>query len=335
MKFLKILLWIIGALVLIYLILCLAGPKKFEAKAVTNIKAPAEVIYEEIADYGKHPAWSPWHQMDPNIKNTVTGAPGTVGHKDEWISEKMGNGSQEIVEVVPNQSIKTALRFVDFDNEPSWVHFNLKPNGDSTELTWSIDGGDYPFLMRGMSFMMPMQKVFEEGVANLKKIAEAKPVTPKSTVAIEMIDIPTQWYVGKRFPKIAMKDITSDLYGSTYEEIGKAIGGMEKASGMPMGIAHGYDGAAQTLDLEIALPVAAEMKVPAGLNCVQIPAGRAAKHVYHGPYEQVEPVWTAFDTELQKAGHKYRWSAYEVYANDPTTVKSPSEIETWLIQPIE
>jgi len=38
--------------------------------------------------------------------------------------------------------------------------------------------------------------------------------------------------------------------------------------------------------------------------------------------------------ELMKT-HKPRWSGYEVYANDPTTVKSPSEIETWLIQPVE
>jgi len=335
MKFLKVLLWIIGALLLIYLVLCFMGPKKFEASATTTINAPAEIVFEEIADFAKHKAWSPWHQMDPNINNTVTGTPGTVGHKDEWISEKMGNGSQEIVEIVPNQSMKAALRFVDFDNEPSWVNFNLKPNGEATDITWAMDGGDYPFFMRGMSFMMNMQKVFDEGLANLKKIAEAKPVTPKPSMAIEITEIPAQWYVGKRFLKIAMKDITSDLYGNTYTEIGKAIGGMEKASGMPLGIAHGYDGAAQTLDLEIALLVAAEMKVPAGFNCVQIPAGRAAKHVYHGPYEEVEPAWNSFSTELEKAGHKNRWSAYEVYANDPTTVSSPSEIETWLIQPIE
>jgi len=88
------------------------------------------------------------------------------------------------------------------------------------------------------------------------------------------------------------------------------------------------------MDLEIAVPVAAEMKVPAGLTCVQIPAGKAAKHVYHGPYEESGKAWQPFMDELMKT-HKPRWSGYEVYANDPTTVKSPSEIETWLIQPVE
>src|SRR6218665_1348042 len=103
MKFLKILLWIIGVLALIYLVLCFMGPKKFEASATTTIYAPDNVIFEEIADFSKHPAWSPWHTMDPNIKNTVTGTPGTVGHKDSWISEKMGDGSQEIVEIRANE----------------------------------------------------------------------------------------------------------------------------------------------------------------------------------------------------------------------------------------
>jgi len=334
MKFLKILLWIIGILAVIYLILCLAGPKKFEASATTTINAPAEIVFEEVADFAKHPAWSPWHQMDPNIKNTVTGTPGTVGHKDEWISEKMGNGSQEIVEIVPNQSMKAALRFVDFDNEPSWVNFNLKPNGEATDITWAMDGGDYPFFMRGMSFMMNMQKVFDEGLANLKKIAEAKPVTPKSTVAIEWIDLPAQWYVGKRFPKINEKQVDSALFGKTYGELGAAIGGMDKMTGMPFSIGHAYDYNTGDMDLEIAVPVAAEMKVPAGLTCVQIPAGKAAKHVYHGPYEESGKAWQPFMDELMKT-HKPRWSGYEVYANDPTTVKSPSEIETWLIQPVE
>jgi effector-binding domain-containing protein/uncharacterized protein YndB with AHSA1/START domain len=335
MKILKVILWVVGILALIYLILCIAGPKKFEASATTTINAPASSIFEEITNFENHPKWSPWHQMDPEMKSAYIGTPGSVGHMETWTSKKMGNGSQEFIEIRGNEYAKTALRFENFDNEPSWVEFHLKPSGESTEVTWSIDGGDYPFLMRGMSFMMPMKKIFEQGVNQLKTLAESKPARVEEKASYEIIDMPAQWYVGKRFPKIAMADINAKLYEDTYGELAKAIGGMDKVAGMPMGIAHGYDGEAQTLDFEIALPVAAEMKVPSGLNCVQIPAGRSAKYIYHGPYEEVEPHWNSFSTDLEKAGVVNRWSTYEVYANDPTTVSSPSEIETWLIQPIQ
>jgi effector-binding domain-containing protein/uncharacterized protein YndB with AHSA1/START domain len=334
MKILKVILWVLGILALIYLILCFAGPKRFEATASTTINAPASSILEEITNFENHPKWSPWHQMDPEMTSAFSGTPGTVGHMETWTSKKMGNGSQEFIEIRDNEYAKTALRFQDFDNEPSWVTFQLTPEGEGTKVTWSIDGGDYPFLMRGMSFMMPMQKIFEQGVAQLKTVAESKPRVEEKA-SYEIANMPAQWYVGKRFPKMAMADITSKLYEDTYTELGKAIGGMDKINGMPMGIAHGYDGETKTMDFEIALPVAAEMKVPAGLNCTQIPAGRAAKYVYHGPYEEVEPHWNTFTMDLEKAGHVNRWSAYEVYANDPTTVSSPAEIETWLIQPIQ
>jgi len=334
MKALKIILWVLGILLLIYLILCFAGPKKFEASATTIINAPASSVFEEITNFEHHRKWSPWHQMDPNLTSAYTGTPGSVGHMETWTSKKMGNGSQEFVEIRANKYAKTALRFQDFDNEPSWVYFHLKPVENGTEVTWSIDGGDFPFLMRGMSFMMPMQETFEQGISQLKTLVESKPRTEENAV-YEIIDLPAQWYVGKRFDKLAVADITAQLYEDTYGALSKAIGGMDKMSGMPFAIAHNYNGEDSVMDLELALPVASEMKVPAGINCSQVPAGRAAKYVYRGAYENIGSAWGKFISAIEKDGLTSRWSGYEVYANDPTMVSSPSEIETWLIQPIQ
>lgn len=336
MKVLKYFIYVLLAVAAIYLALCAFGPKKFATSKSIEIDASSDAVFEEVSDFNRWSAWSPWHKYDPKMVNTYTGEPGTVGHKNSWTSTEMGNGSQEIVEIEPGKSVKTALRFEDFKDAVSYASYMVEPKGEKTLATWTMDGSDLPFLVRGLMLLMGGQKGidkdYEEGLASLKKIAEAKPKQP--TVSFEIIELPDQWYVGKRFPAINEAEVDSNLFGSTYGELGKAIGGMDKITGMPFSIGHSYDYATKMMDLEIALPVAAEMKVPAGLTCVKIPAGRAAKHVFYGPYEQTAMAWEPLMQAITKE-YKPRWSGYEVYVNDPTTVKSVSEIETWLIVPIE
>lgn len=55
------------------------------------------------------------------------------------------------------------------------VEFTLKPNGDSTTVTWAMDG-TRAFLAKVMRVFFNMDKMvgkdFEVGLANLKAIAE-------------------------------------------------------------------------------------------------------------------------------------------------------------------
>lgn len=337
MKILKYLLYTLLALVVIYLVLCAAGPKKMTATSSTTINSAPSAIFEEISDFSKWPGWSPWHKMDPGMQSTVVGNPGEVGHKQSWKSEngQVGNGSQKFVEIRENEYIKSEMHFMSDDSDPAFGEFKLEKEGEATKVTWSMDG-DASFMMRGMMLLMNMEKMmgetFAQGLADLKAIAEAKPKTPE--VAYEVMDMPAQWYVGKRFNGIAENAIDSTLFNNAYMEIGKAIGGMEKTTGMPMSIAHNYNETTHTMDLEVAMPVASEMKPGDGLTCAMIPAGKCAKFVYRGPYEGTGAAWGNFMGALMQE-YKPRWSGYEVYANDPMTVNSPSEIETWLIQPIE
>jgi len=334
MKVLKFILYTVLVLIVIYVIMCIAGPKKMTTNRSAVINATPASVYEEVADFNKMNSWSPFNKMDATMKNTITGEPGTVGHKNTWDGEKMGKGTQEIVEVVPNEKVRSKLLF-DWGPDANYSDFILTPADGGTKATWTFEGADMPFMMRGMMMIMGnMDKTFDEGLANLKAVAEAKPpVVETPAIAYEVMDMPAQWYVGKMFPGMAEGKIDQAMYTSAYDEIEKAIGGKDKMNGMPMSIAHNYSEANHTMDLEIAMPVAAEMKVPAGLTCAMIPAGKSAKHVYRGAYEGLGMEWSSYMTELMKT-HTPRWDGYEVYATDPSTVSSPAEYETWLIQPV-
>ena len=54
-----------------------------------------------------------------------------------------------------------------------------------------------------------------------------------------------------------------------------------------------------------------------------------------GPYDQVGQAYAKIEMWLQENSRKAASAPFEVYLNDPATVKSPSEIRTDVYQPLE
>lgn len=337
MKILKYLLIALGILFAVYLVLCAIGPKDMKASQSMLINAAPDAVFEEYADFSKWMGWSPWHKMDPGMKSTVTGEPGTVGHKQAWTSENqsVGNGSQTFVEIRPNQYVKSEMRFMGEDSDPAYGEFTLKPEGGGTMVTWAMDGGETPFMMRGMMKLMNFQaiieKQFNDGLTDLKKIAEAKPKT--AAVQFEIVEMGDQFYLGIMHPKMNTKDITPDIFAKDYGMVAEFIGKAGKTPGLPISIAHNYSDETKIMDMENGMLTEVEMKAGESMTSGKIPAGKVAKFVYMGPYEGTAAAWGAFMGTLMKE-YKPRWSGYEVYVNDPETT-TPDKYETWLMQPID
>lgn len=334
MKFIKIIGIGILALLATYLLFCFIGISKFKTSRNITINAPADMVFSEINDFKKWPSWSPWAQRDKNMENEYQGNAGEVGHKNTWKSKSEGSGTQEIVEIKNNEYIKSKLVFTDWDGE-TFTELILKPEGNSTQITWTMEGSEFPFIARGFMYLMGGNKMidkdYDEGLANLKKLVEAKP--KKEAIAYEIVDVPEIIYVGVRM-KINASKVDSTLFGATYGKIMNAIQKRTEMSGMPFSIGHAYDEKTGEMDLEIAIPVKNEIKLSGELNCNRIPAGKCTKYIFKGPYEGTAKAWTPyFNDVLQK--YKPRFAGYEVYANDPGVVKSPSEYITMLMIPIE
>lgn len=338
MKFIKYALMAIVGLIAVYIVLCAIGPKKFVVNKSITIAATTDEIWPELADFRKWEAWSPWHKYDTNMVNTYVGDPNAVGHKNEWTSKVMGNGSQEIVAIEQEKRLKAALKFTDMgENAVSYAEYVLEPEGESTKATWTMDGAEIPFIIRGVMVIGGMQaaieKDYEDGLNALKALVEAKPKKEFKELVVEEITITDTYYVGKRWSKINEKDVNAELFGSTYGAISQWIGGADKSSGPPFSIGHHYDPNTKDMDLEIAMPVAQPIKGAPGFTTGKIPAGKAIKYVYYGPYEGTSEAWMSMTMQVGKS-HKIRWSGYEVYVDDPTG-KDMKDVATWLILPIE
>jgi hypothetical protein len=148
------------------------------ARSATMAALPA-AVFEQVNDFHKWEAWDPWAKLDPNAKSTFEGPASGKGAVLKWDgNDKVGKGSLTIVDSKPNELVRMRFEFERPKQDPANVEFVLKPNGDKTDVTWSMSG-DHNFISKAVCLFMDMDKMvgekYEEGLANLKKIVEAPP----------------------------------------------------------------------------------------------------------------------------------------------------------------
>jgi len=151
-------------------------PGAFAVQRTIAIQATPEKIFPLINDYHNWPAWSPWEKLDPNMKRTLTGPLSGTGAVYEWNgNSKAGQGRMEITESVPSSKVAIKLDFIKPMEGHDAVQFALQPNGNSTNVTWTMSGPlTYPGKV--MTVFVSMDKMiggdFETGLANMKAAAE-------------------------------------------------------------------------------------------------------------------------------------------------------------------
>ncbi len=177
MRILKLALYTIGTLTLLYLALCAFSPATFSASQSISINAGTHEVFPLVTDFKHWDKWSQWKKSDPDMTNVVEGTPGTVGHKQTWKSKKEGDGIQDIIELKDNSYIKMGLYLVP-DNPKDVNYSDWYFTGDSTktEVKWNMTSATIPFPGRGIVRLLGIEKTlneyFAKSLANLKAVAE-------------------------------------------------------------------------------------------------------------------------------------------------------------------
>jgi uncharacterized protein YndB with AHSA1/START domain len=176
----KTIIAVVGVLVVISIagVLALAAtkPDAFRVERTAAIKAPPEKIFALINDLHGWGAWSPYEKKDPAMKRTFTGAASGKGAIYEWDGNKnVGKGRMEITETSPPSRILIKLDFISPFEGHNTAEFTMVPKADGTNVTWAMDG-PAPFISKVMQVFLNLDtmigKDFEEGLANLKTLAE-------------------------------------------------------------------------------------------------------------------------------------------------------------------
>ncbi|MEO8114591.1 MAG: SRPBCC family protein [Phenylobacterium sp.] len=167
---------VIAAVVLGFLAFVSSRPDQFRVQRSTRIRAAPEAIYPLIEDFHRWKEWSPYEKLDPAMLRTYSGAAKGKGAVYEWKgNEKAGAGRMEILEMTPPSKLVIKLDFLKPFEGHNTAEFDLRPAGETTEVTWAVHGPS-PFIAKLMSLVFSMDKLlgkdFEAGLANLKAASE-------------------------------------------------------------------------------------------------------------------------------------------------------------------
>jgi carbon monoxide dehydrogenase subunit G len=141
----------------------------------TVINAPPEKIFAVVSDLQQTKDWSPWFELDPQVKVTFEGEGAVVGQKMSWSSQhpNVGTGSQQIVGLVENKQVVAALDFGEMGQATATV--DLVPEGTGTRVDWTLNVPLRNIIERWFGLIMDRMAGpdFEKGLANLKAYVEA------------------------------------------------------------------------------------------------------------------------------------------------------------------
>jgi len=152
-------------------------PSEFRVERSATLAAPPDVVFAQLADFGRWSAWSPWEKLDPAMKRTVSGPPATIGHGYAWSGNaKAGEGRMTITALKPVERVAIRLEFLKPWKATNETVFTVAPEGSGCRVTWTMSGTN-GFLMKAMGLVTSMDsmvgKDFEEGLRNLGTVAKA------------------------------------------------------------------------------------------------------------------------------------------------------------------
>jgi hypothetical protein len=174
-KALKIVLMVLAVAVAGVLALAATKPDHFSVQRSASIKAPPEKISATLSDFRGWQAWSPFERMDPAMKRSFSGAEKGKGAVYAWSgNSEAGAGRMEVTEASASW-VALDLDFTKPMEAHNKVVFTLAAKGDSTEVTWAMNG-PAPFVSKVVQVFCDMDsmigKHFEDGLGNLKLVAE-------------------------------------------------------------------------------------------------------------------------------------------------------------------
>lgn len=167
---------ILVVVIAIILLLAMSKPNSYRVERSATIQAPPERIFELVNEFRNWPQWSPWEKLDPAMKKDLGGPPAGVGSSYAWEgNSKAGKGRMEITESDAPRRVKLDLNFIKPFKSNNVTEFHLQPRDAGTNVRWTMDG-PAPLPTKVMMVFMNMDKMvgrdFDEGLANLKRVAE-------------------------------------------------------------------------------------------------------------------------------------------------------------------
>jgi effector-binding domain-containing protein/carbon monoxide dehydrogenase subunit G len=343
MKILKPALIVVAALLLLLVIIGLFLPSAAHVERTVSITAAPADVYEIVNDLRRFNEWSPWFEKDPKAKYTYSGAQTGVGSRLEWSSQvsSVGTGSQEIIESVPDEKVRTRLSFGSSGDAQAEVL--IAPEGAGSRVTWALDttfGRNLVGRYFGLAMNSMVGPDYEAGLGKLKALAEsALPPPADETFDVREVDLTPR--------DIAYVEGTSSLdpaaianaLAAAYAQIDAfmQVNALTQ-KGAALAINRFYDESGWGFKAGIPLEGLSDKSPSAsGSGVVKLGhtyAGHALKGVHIGDHSTLPDAYRALEDYMVAKGFDSNGPSWEEYVSDPVTTP-PEKRQTDVFMPVK
>jgi hypothetical protein len=166
----------LAVIVILFFVILVGRPDEFRVVRSATMNASPAAVFEQVNDFHKWEAWSPWAKLDPACKNTYSGAAAGKDAGFAWDgNNKVGAGRMTITESQPPELIRINLEFLRPFKSTNTTEFTFQLRGNQTLVTWAMSGKNN-FMSKVFGLFVDCEKMvgkdFEKGLAQLKLVGE-------------------------------------------------------------------------------------------------------------------------------------------------------------------
>lgn len=334
MKVLRILLYIVLALVLLFLVVGFFAKKEFHLERSAVIDAPKNLVYEQVRLFANSKIWSPWTALDKNLQSQIIGEDGTVGAVYSWKgNDDVGEGNQKITSVEPTL-IKHEVNFIKpFESQAASFFSVNEADGGGTKVVWGFDM-KMPWPWNAFAMFTDLNKAigkdYEKGLKSLQDRCEEL-AGPKKYLGLDVnvADRPTRFFAQAERQLTGGEKIP-EILAASYGQLGKAFAEHKlESDGMPGGFYWPADEQNNKFDMAAVMAFKSPGKLPSfGKEIALIErTGKAISVDFYGPYEKTPEAHAALDACMADKNWELIPPAYEEYVTDPMVEKDTAK---WL-----
>lgn len=329
MKILKYLLYTLGILAALVVALGFFAKKTYHIERSIDIEAPRAMVFESVSQFKNMDKWSPWNELDPNMKKSYSGTDGTVGASFSWEGNKDVGAGKQTIQSIGADRVDFLLNISEPFKADFPASFILTGDEKITKVTWTLDPV-LPFPVNVWAMFTnvneAMGKDYDRGLGNLKKHLDAI-LHPKYR-GFEVVETqrPLQFYVGLR--EVVDTAKVQEFYSTN---LPKAMEALKKADIKPNTPPSGlYWTWSTTSDMAAAIGIGKEQKFDS-LQVFRIDSSRALVINYMGAYGGMAEAHMAIDDYIKEKKLEAIPPAIEEYVTDPATEPDTSK---WLTRVI-
>lgn len=336
MKYLKYFVFLLLAAVIVMAIYGAFLESNYDIKRSRFIKAPAEVVFDNVNDFKNWENWNPWFESDPTMVTTYPDTTSGVGASYSW-KGKSGSGSIKTISVLPNKEIIHQINFG--KNSTPEIYWNFNEVDKGTDVIWGMRGKN--------SFTEKFYWLFKGGIE--------KNTIPTYDRGLELLE----QHILKELEKHSFETKGVVDYGGgfyLYQTVSCQIQEIENkmnelflvvekymadnniaASGKPFTLNHKWDEENNTAMFSACIPVKERVITTGDVLTGYLKPQKTFKTIFKGDYKFSNDAWEAAYNGLAAQGFSEieGGEPFEIYTVGPNETANPAKWVTEIYIPVK